>query len=246
LIPALAASSPFQDGKVGSALDGRLVAYRGNSTRIPRMAGLVVPEHVSSPAEYEREILGRLYTELAPHDPEGVLRYEWANARGAIARFTRGSIEIRVIDAQECPTADLAVVAAVVSTVRALAEGRLAERDITRDPSTESLARLLDRAIAQGDEAIADETGVLGVLGVRKDGIRLGEVWARLLDAFPPDDPGAEWTAALQTILDQGPLARRMLAAAGADPDRADLRRVAGALCECLDDNTVFRTRARR
>jgi len=240
LIPALAASSPFQDGGVGPALDGRLLEYRQNSASIPSVAGLVVPEPVFTRAQYEREILGRLYEDLAAHDPEGVLRDEWANARGAIARFGRGTVEIRVIDAQECPTADLAVVAAIVSLVRALTEGRLAERDVAADPSTEALARVLDRAIHHGERAVTDDRTLLSALGTRKDSVPLGELWARLLDAYPPDDPDREWTAHLQTILDRGPLARRMLAAAGPDPDRADLRRVTEGLCAALAENASF------
>jgi glutamate---cysteine ligase / carboxylate-amine ligase len=245
LIPALTAGSPFQDGGLGPALDGRLVAYRANSARVPSVAGLVVPEPVFTRSQYEEEILGRLWADLAPHDPEGVLRHEFANARGAIARFERGSIEIRVIDAQECPTADLAVVAAIANLVRALAVGRLAERDPAKDPSTEALARLLDRAIHHGERAVCDDRGLLGTLGVRKDSATLGDLWARLLDTFPPDDPADEWTAHLQTILKHGPLARRMLVAAGAgpdlgSPDRAALRRVAEVLCECVVANQSF------
>ena len=49
-----------------------------------------------------------------------VPRDEWLNARGAIARFGRGTIEIRVLDVQECPQADLAICAAVVEVLQAL------------------------------------------------------------------------------------------------------------------------------
>jgi gamma-glutamyl:cysteine ligase YbdK (ATP-grasp superfamily) len=244
LIPGLAAASPIQDAEVGPALDGRLLAYRGNSRNVPSVAGLVVPEPATSREQYEREILGRIYADLAPHDPEGVLRYEWANARGAIARFDRGAIEIRVIDAQECPTSDLAVVAAIVEVVRALTSGRLAERDLRADPATEILARVLERAITDGERAVVAERSLLGILGVRKDSVPLGELWARLLDAHPPDDPEREWTAALQTILDRGPLARRMLAVVGGAPSRASLRRVAEALCRCLEDDVPLRPEA--
>lgn len=235
LIPALAAASPFQDGRRGPALDGRLVAYRGNAKSVPSVSGLVVPEPVFSRAQYEEEILGTLYDDLAPHDPAGVLRHEWANARGAIARFGRGTIEVRVIDSQECPSADLAVVAAVVSVVRALALGPLAARDVHTDPSTESLAALLDRAIVDADLAVADDPALLAALGMRQEPMALGNLWAELLDTHPPDDPGGEWTGPLQRILGKGPLARRMIAAAGDDPAREDLRRVAERLAGCLE-----------
>jgi gamma-glutamyl:cysteine ligase YbdK (ATP-grasp superfamily) len=240
LIPALAASSPFQDGRLGSALDGRLVAYSGNARRIPSVAGHVVPEEVFSRAQYEKEILERLYSDLAPHDPEGVLRHEWANARGAIARFDRGTIEIRVIDSQECAAADLAVVAAVVSIVRSLAVGRLSDRHLSADPSTESLARLLNQAVLSGERAVVQETDLLAALGVRKNRAPLGELWARLLDADPPNDPAGEWTATLEMILRRGPLARRLLDAAGPSPERGDLRRVATELGRCLQANEAF------
>jgi hypothetical protein len=242
LIPALAAASPFQDGRVGPALDGRLVAYRGNARRIPSVAGSVVPEAVLSRAGYERDILGRIYADLEPHDPGGVLRHEWANARGAIARFDRGTIEIRLIDAQECPAADLAVAAAVVSAVRSLAVGRLADRDITADPSTGSLARLLDAAIVEGERAVVEEPGLLWALGGLEPGVRLGALWARLLDADPPEDATGEHTRALETILREGPLARRLLAATGAEPERSALRRAAERLAGCLDANESFHT----
>src|SRR2546430_6877889 len=53
------------------------------------MTGKVVPEAIYTRAEYEREILGRIYRDLEPFDPEGELQDEFANARGAIARFDR-------------------------------------------------------------------------------------------------------------------------------------------------------------
>jgi carboxylate-amine ligase len=234
LIPALAASSPFRDGTVGGAVDGRLVSYRGNARRVPSVAGLVVPEIGMSREQYEREILERIYRDLEPHDPEGVLRYEWVNARGAIARFDRGTVEIRVIDTQECPTSDLAVVAAVATLVQTLTSGRLSQRNLDADPDTETLAGLFDRAVVRGERADVTAPSVLRVLDVKADSVRMGDLWSRLLDADPPDDPRGEWTRALDTMLREGPLARRMLALAGPQPGGDDLRRVAEALCDRL------------
>jgi glutamate---cysteine ligase / carboxylate-amine ligase len=244
LIPALAASSPFQDGGLGPALDSRLLAYRANARIVPSVAGLVVPEAAFTRAQYERDILGRIYADLEPHDPEGVLRHEWANARGAIARFDRGTIEIRLVDSQECPAADLAVTAAIVSAARSLAVGRLSNRDVAEDPSTESLSALLDETIVQGEEAVADEPRFLAALGFGSAPMPVGEVWARLLDRDPPADPAGEWTRPLATILEKGPLARRMVGAAGSDPGRKALRRVAERLCACLADNEPFASTA--
>lgn len=240
LIPALSAASPYLDGARAGALDARLVAYRGNARRIPSVTGLVVPEPAFTREQYEREILGRLYADLAPHDPEGVLHHEWANARGAIARFDRGTVEIRVIDAQECPAADLAVVAAVTSVVRALAVGPLSRREPSGDPSTESLAALLDATTRDAEAARVADGDFLRVLGLGGGERGAGDVWKALLDRYPPDDPLGEWTRELQVILEQGPLARRLVRSVGDEPRRDALHAVWGRLCGCLEENRVF------
>jgi glutamate---cysteine ligase / carboxylate-amine ligase len=240
LVPALAASSPFLDGRRGPALDSRLAKYRGNARRVPSVAGLVIPEAVFTRDQYEREVLGRIYRDLEPHDPEGVLRYEWVNARGAIARFDRGAIEIRLIDTQECPAADLAVVAAVTEVVRALTIGTESERDVTADPGTDRLAHVLERTIVHGDRALVDDDAYLGALGLDGGPMSAGDVWRTLVERHPPDDPLGEWTSPLRAILERGPLARRMLDAVGDDAGRADIESLFGDLSTCLEANASF------
>jgi gamma-glutamyl:cysteine ligase YbdK (ATP-grasp superfamily) len=120
LIPALAASSPYADGRDTGYADYRMHVYTHNADRMPSIAGLVVPETVRSQADYEARILQPMYDDIAALDPDHVLRYEWLNSRGAIARFDRDAIEIRVIDTQEHPGADLAVATAVVDVTRRL------------------------------------------------------------------------------------------------------------------------------
>lgn len=240
LIPGLAAASPYWGGRWGGVLDGRMSVYRDNAKRVPSVSGRIVPEPVFSRSEYEGEILEPIYADLEPHDPEGILRYEWVNARGAIARFDRGAIEIRVIDAQECPSADLAVVAAVTHLVQALTEGPLSGRDPALDPSTETLALLLDEAIVHAERTPVQSPDVLRVLGLESP-LSIGEFWRRFLDGHPLSDPRGEWTPPLETILTHGPLARRLLRASGPDPTASDLARMARGLCRCLSENAPFR-----
>ena len=45
--------------------------YRTNSKRVPMMTGLVVPAPVFTRAGYERDILSRLYDDLAPSTSTG-------------------------------------------------------------------------------------------------------------------------------------------------------------------------------
>lgn len=236
LIPALSAASPYLDGRRAGHLDARLAAYRSNARRVPSVTGRVVPEPAFTQAEYEERILGTIYRDLEPHDPEGVLRYEWVNARGAIARFDRGAVEIRVIDAQESPAADLAVVAAVTAAVRALTTGPLAERDPREDPSTDELAGVLDEVITRGDEARVRAPALIDVLGMSGEPTA-GDVWRALLHRAPPTDLEDVSTRALEVILAEGPLARRLVARGGDEPSRDELRNVALSLCDALDRN---------
>ncbi len=109
LLPALAAGSPIWDGRIGPWLDGRLYHYAQNQKTLPEIAGPLVPEPVDSEAEYRERILEPMYRAIAPSDPDGILQEEWLNSRAAIARFDRSAIEIRCLDTQEFPLADLAI-----------------------------------------------------------------------------------------------------------------------------------------
>ncbi|MEY3014128.1 MAG: hypothetical protein RIT45_2863 [Pseudomonadota bacterium] len=243
LLPALSASSPIVEGRATGRLDNRLGFYRDNAARVPSVSGLVVPERFASRAEYEAMLRG-IHSDLAAHDPEGVLAHEWVNARGAIARFDRMAIEIRVLDIAECPRVDLAVVAAIRAALQALVEGRIGDLAAADRCTTESLAAQLRATERDGERAIVEDPGLCAVLGVRP-GQSTGAIWQHLVAATADAHRGAEWESALQVLLNRGPLARRILAALptpdaeGAVP-RAALRPVYHELAACLREDLVF------
>lgn len=123
LLPALAAASPIYDGKASSWLDARLYHYIENQRRLPSIIGGIIPEPVGGEEEYREKILAPMFREIAPLDPEGLLGEEWLNSRAAIARFSRGAIEIRCMDTQERPLADLALCHWVTSVLLMVIEG---------------------------------------------------------------------------------------------------------------------------
>lgn len=244
LLPALAASSPVVEGRVTGLLDSRMEAYRGNAGRVPSVAGEVIPEPVYTRADYDREIFAPMFAEIAPHDPEGILRHEFLNSRGAIARFGRGSIEIRVIDVQEHPGADLAVAALTVAALRLLDAERFAPLAALQALPTAPLAALLRRAIRDGERAEVDDPALLAVLGRPPVPLPASRVWAHLAETAAAADllePGP-WGAFLDLYLSQGTLSRRILGALGAHPDRRALERVYRRLCDCLTAGELFRT----
>ena len=156
LLPALAASSPIADGAPTGLLDSRLDAYRRICAITPHVTGSVIPETVETQAEYEAKILRPMYAQIAPHDPEGVLQHEWLNSRGAIARFDRRAIEIRVVDVQECPQADVAIAAATSAVIRSLYDARYAPLDEQQAIATEVLYDVLLASIRDADDAVID------------------------------------------------------------------------------------------
>ena len=78
---------------------------------------------------------------------------------------------------------------------------------------------------------------LLSVLVGRTDPLPLDALWRRLIDSDPPGDLDEGSARALETILEEGTLGSRMLAAAGPKPSHSDLHRVGRALCQCLSDN---------
>lgn len=239
LLPALAAGSPFVDGRISGFQDSRLELYRVNQRRVPEITGLVVPDYVGSMDEYQARILQPMYAAIAPLDPAGVLRGEWLNSRGAIARFDRHAIEIRVLDAQECPAADLAIAQAVCAIVRELYEERHAPAARQAALATAPLADLFVRAVRDGERVLVTDADYLAALGLPAT-VRDGQaVWRALLARAAPAlaVPCAD---ALATLLAQGPLARRLLAAAGVAPDRRRLATICAGLCESAFAQRAF------
>ena len=125
IIPALSASSPIFEGKFTGFKDARMQVYKSNQKEIPQMTGKVIPEQVFSRAEYFEKIFEPINVAIKPHDTEGILDHHFLNSRGAIARFDRNAIEIRVIDIQECPKADLAIAVLVIESLKALVNEEL-------------------------------------------------------------------------------------------------------------------------
>jgi len=183
-----------------------------------------------------------MYRDIAQHDTEQVLRYEWLNSRGAIARFDRNAIEIRVIDTQECPRADLAIAAATSSVVRALYRERKTSLVEQQEVQTNALAAILQDCIRDAERTVIGHAEYLRQLGFPDRCGNAQEVWTYLIDEMQRDDPvhAGLWDEPLRMILKKGPLARRILQAVDGDYSRPALHAVYGELCGCLQEGKMF------
>jgi hypothetical protein len=188
-------------------------------------------------------MLQGIYEEMKPLDPEGILAHEWVNARGAIARFDRGSIEIRVLDVQECPAADLAIVALVVDALKLLVAETWADLATQQARPVDALAAIYEAVIRDGEMTIIDDQDYLRAFGLPVGTpCTAGRLWRHLTDSAVRQAPSqlAPFASALDTILTQGPLARRILTNLPAEPAHADIERTYRRLCACLDSGTMF------
>lgn len=241
LIPALAASSPVVEGRATGLVDNRLETYRTNSKRVPAMTGAVIPEPIYGFEEYQTRIFGPIDRELeALGADERLIGAPFTNARGAIARFDRMALEVRLIDAQECAAADLAVAAAVAALVRAHVEERWAPHRLQRDWSTEALAQVLAGGVREGPAAPLEDRRYAALFGLEAPLPR--DHGALLRRALPACFDGPlELEEPLQLILREGVLAQRILRALGPRFGRPELTRVYGELCGCLAEGRAFR-----
>jgi len=240
ILPALAASSPLMEGHLTGFLDTRLNVYRSNASRVPSIAGQVIPEPLFTRRDYEQGILHKIYADIAPHDPAGILQNEWLNARGAIARFGRSAIEIRVLDVQECSQADLAIAALVRVMLIALVDERWSTRRAQQAMDTDPLAHLLFDVCKQGEMAVISDRNYLALLGAASTArTSVQELWQQKLDEFSPSFDEAT-REALAVIVNQGPLARRIVKRLAGDVARDNIVAVYRELCECLSQNTLF------
>lgn len=241
LLPALSASTPVMDGNITGLLDQRLEVYRHNAQRLPQVTGAVIPERAFNARDYQTMILDPIYAALAPLDPDGTLQYEWANARGAIARFQRGSIEIRVLDIQECPAADLAIAQLVVAAVGALTGEELSPYAHQMEMNEGALWSVMEGTIRDGERTLVTHPAYREHFALAPHQVTAGEVWQHLADRLrvwerlsPPEE------TALRTILQRGPLARRLVKRLGTDPNRARLAEVYHELTHCLAEGRPF------
>jgi carboxylate-amine ligase len=242
IVSGLAASSPLVEGKRSGSMDARLHYYRDNSRRVPSVAGHVIPERVFTQRDYEHRLLGSIYRDLAPLDPNGVLRHEWVNSRGCIARFDRSAIEIRLVDIQECPRADLAVAAAIVAAVRCLTDEAWCGTKQQREWHERELEQILLACIRDADEAVIDNARYLACFGYPERGrAKAHELWQHLIETVLAHEEGfEEWRQPLDAITSRGCLARRIVHAVGETPTHEDIARIYERLADCLAKDELF------
>lgn len=122
-LPAISASSPIYEGKLGEHVDNRLLFYAINQKEVPSVTGDVIPEYIFSIEQYRKEVIEKYSLDLANAGANECLLFkDWVNSRGVIFRFERKAIEIRIMDEQECVKSDVALSCFIRAVLRGLME----------------------------------------------------------------------------------------------------------------------------
>ena len=207
IIPALTASTPFIEGMFTGNYDSRLTFYGGNQQKLPMISGQVIPEFISSSLEYHDLILVPIYNAIAPFDPDKILQEEWLNSRGAIARFDRSAIEIRVVDTQESLRQDMACVSAIVSALHYIV--KQTEAYLQTPFELNALCEIYQSCVQHGMGASALPAEYLQQFGVTKS-LTPPQLWQHILEASCASLP-LQYQNAVNNIIAEGNLAERMV-----------------------------------
>ncbi|MCA0402360.1 MAG: glutamate--cysteine ligase [Proteobacteria bacterium] len=240
LIPAIAASTPFLDGKKTELYDARLHFYAKNQQRIPSISGHLIPEFICSEEEYQQKILQPMYKDISPFDKEGILQHEWLNSRAAIPKFNYKAIEIRIIDSQECVKADIAIALALIAILK---HWIYTDDYFLKNPmAIEPLKQIFNATIKTGFNTEIDNANLCTQWQLPKRKMTARQIWALLIEKVSTDLDQVSQQV-LERILSEGSLSERLIKACGNDFSTQTFKPIYRELSHCLMNNQLFDAR---
>ncbi|WP_179345478.1 glutamate-cysteine ligase family protein [Winogradskyella ursingii] len=238
LIPALCASSPILEGRITGFRDTRLEFYKNNQKEIPELTGMVIPEAIFTKADYHTTIFEPIKKAIRPYDKDKVLDQHFLNSRGAIARFDRNAIEIRLIDIQECPKADIAICAFIIEVLKAFVNNEFCTLKAQKSWSHNSLFDIFNDAIKHAEDSKIENEDYLRLFGI-KGAKTANAVWKHLYQKVKAKIDKSHHQP-IELILEEGTLATRILKAVGNDTSKNNITNVYRQLQHCLQNNSLF------
>ncbi len=239
IIPGLAASSPVLDGEFTGYKDARMHYYKSNQKEIPHMTGKVIPEQVFNKADYYKTIFEPITEAIKPFDTEKILDHHFLNSRGAISRFDRNAIEIRVIDIQENPSADIAIAAFIIEALKLLVSEELISLNDQKTWHEDELFQIFDEVIKNAENTLITDKKYLAIFDLDRD-CDVRAIWKKVYELV-----GGKLTEDQQNhiefLIQNGSLSTRILKALRSDFAQGNIKKVYARLAECLQENRMFR-----
>ncbi len=241
LIPALSSSSPLIEGKRTGYLQSSLSFHKNSSPRIPSLTERIIPEPIFFRRNYEENIYGKIKKEITDFTNSNEVNIVDFNFRGAVPHFDNGRITIRMMDVQECPAADLAIITLVIETLKALVAEKFAPRDDLKEAFTDALSGILDETAQHGQGAEIYSTEYSSLFGINSF-ITPKELWNHIYDTLTKRGNTAleRWEPELSIILEEGTLSDRILKELKGDTSEGSIKKVYRELSDCLAQNKMF------
>lgn len=248
-LPALAASTPIFEGRLQPSQDCRLEWIFRHQAAVPESQGEILPEPITSLDDYRRHVLQPMYSALEAYPGAEVLMHEFFNARGAVLKFSRRAVEIRVIDMQECVKLDVAIAVFVRSLLRYYSL-RLMKKGVELPPHPFLLADFR-AVIEQGSAARVVAPHLGDTIQRGADGRAPVRTVLRKLLALAEMDvrrDEAHYLPLVAQIIESGSLAERIRAAlepsvGDAQRFEREMTRIYGELAESLIENVPWQGR---
>lgn len=238
LIPGLCASSPILDGKITGFKDTRLEYYKTNQKEIPEMTGLVIPERVFTKADYYATIFEPIKQVIKKYDTNNILDHHFLNSRGAIARFDRNAIEIRLVDIQECPKADIAICVLIIEVLKLLVNEDTTSLKKQKKWLKQDLYSILNAVIKDGEVYKISNLDYLELFGIKQVS-NVKNVWHHLY-MLVKENITEDYQKALEIIFNHGTLSTRIVKALNQDVSVKNIELVYNQLAKCLEENKLF------
>lgn len=238
-LPALASTSPFQEGKVAEAVDQRLKDLVTLQSRVPESGGDVIPEYLDCLGDYDTKVLGPMFRALDRLPGTEILRHDFFNSRGAVLKFSRRALEIRVLDVQECVRMDTAMAAFCRAAIRSLSSS-LASNDLAL-PEHQILVADYRASLRMGRDAptLAPHLG-----SAENAGTALERLFVHAEAAATEEE--ARYLQILAPRLSRGSLSeqlrRRVRRSPGDSVPASVLHEIASELSSCLELNRPYGT----
>ena len=238
IIPGLSASSPIFEGQLTGFMDSRMEMYKTNQKEVPQIAGKVIPECLYTKEEYHRGIFAPIKEAIKPYDKKGILEHHFLNSRGAIARFDRGAIEIRVIDLQECPKADMAIAILVIETLKSIVNEEFIPLEEQKPWKEDDLLDILNIAIKDAEVGKVKNEAYLAIFGLKKEA-EIQEIWQVIFQKIK-NNISEKHAQTIEFLLKEGSLSTRIIKALDKNYSDEKIKSVYLKIADCLSKNQLF------
>lgn len=238
IIPALSSSSPIFEGKKTGFLDSRMEVYKTNQKEIPEMTGKVIPEQVFNKQDYIEAIFNPINKAIKPFDTNKILDKHFLNSRGAIARFDRNAIEIRVIDVQECPKADIAIAVLIIEALKVLVSEELVSLEDQKKWHEDQLFDIFNEVIRNAETTEIYNKEYLNLFDINEI-TSVKDIWSKIYLRVK-DNISIKHRESIEFILSKGSLSNRILKGIGDDFSEVNINDVYRKLSSCLETNNFY------